>query len=102
MTLTPLLTAVAREVLLTTALHFLNRSLNKEQTMKLYRTTRYVNDSTEKRTRGVWHTSSADASKARTAMKKEFLGADPKTEEVEVKTTRSDLVAFLNELCKDD
>lgn len=47
-----------------------------------------------------WHSSAAEASKARTAIKAEDRSAAPATEEVDVPVVKAELLAFLNALTK--
>lgn len=67
--------------------------------MKLYKITMLDNDSN--RFVVSWTTSEGDASKIKTAAKKADKTAEPEFEAVEVPTTRTELVAFLNELAND-
>jgi hypothetical protein len=43
-----------------------------------------------------WSSSASEASAKRTALKKEFKGADPTTTEHELGTTKAELLSFLN------
>lgn len=63
--------------------------------MKLYKTTCTNEDNSKQFAE--FASSASDASKARTRLKKAGLW-DIKTEEVEVPTTRSELIVFLNKM----
>lgn len=64
--------------------------------MKLYKITRLSETLNNLRLVAGWETSDGAASKLCTALKKADKGCEPQREEVEVPTTRTDLVAFLN------
>lgn len=67
--------------------------------MNLYRTTFFRELDPEGKPSGLaFHGSASDASKGRTAAKKEYKHADPTTETVDVKTTKQELLILLNEL----
>lgn len=65
--------------------------------MKLYKITRFVDPETgDDRAVAGWRTSDGDASKLCTAIKKIDKALEPEREEIEVPTTRTALVEFLN------
>lgn len=66
--------------------------------MKIYKTTYIAGTIEDPVERFCFHSSGANASKARTALKKLYKGCEPASEAIELTSNRDGILKFLNEL----